>query len=111
MSTDYNPLVMCDGKTPLHTASMCGEEVAVKLLLDLGANVEAADNCGRTPLLLAAMCGHVNVMEALYAYGVNLTHKDHHGSSALHLASLGADCSELCTNPFGTVVGELADQE
>ncbi len=43
-----------DGRTALHVAALHAQVEAVKLLLDAGANPNAADKDGNTPLMLAA---------------------------------------------------------
>ncbi|KAH9224648.1 ankyrin repeat-containing domain protein, partial [Leptodontidium sp. 2 PMI_412] len=43
-----------DKQTPLILATNQGRQVIMQLLLDGGANVEAADRYGRTPLWWAA---------------------------------------------------------
>jgi ankyrin repeat protein len=60
-----------DGNTPLHFASMMGNDSVVHKLLSKGANVNAMDNQGVTPIFLANYCGHgkvVNILRNAGAY-------------------------------------------
>ncbi|KAH7218863.1 ankyrin repeat-containing domain protein [Fusarium oxysporum] len=57
-----------NGWTPLLWAARAGHEAVVRLLLDWGARIEAADKWGRTPLLLAAEFGHEAVVRLLQAH-------------------------------------------
>jgi len=56
-------------RTPLLWASENGHVEVVKLLLEKGADVKAADNGGRTPLYLASRHGHVEVVKLLSGSG------------------------------------------
>lgn len=54
------------GFTPLHYASLYGNLEIVKLLIELGSNIEARTNFGRlTPLLCASKYGHTQVVQLL----------------------------------------------
>ena len=45
------------GATALHAAAWHGEAGCVRALLDVGAEVDARDECGRSPLFQACRCG------------------------------------------------------
>ena len=47
-----------DARTPLHNASQVGEEALISMLLDHGAEVNAATRRGVTPLHEACFGGH-----------------------------------------------------
>src|SRR5207247_7918874 len=65
-----------DGETPLMAASRTGRVDAVRLLLDAGANVNAADTYQQeTALMSAATEGHVDVVKALLGAGADPNRK------------------------------------
>ena len=78
-----------DGKTPLHLATMCGQEAVVKLLLGVSdIEVNASDKCGATPLHWAAENGHVEVVRLLLGVsGIEVNASDIYGGTPLHLAA------------------------
>jgi hypothetical protein len=51
-------LVVSPGATALHVAAKASDDEAVKLLLEHGANVQAANVFGITPVMAAAGVGH-----------------------------------------------------
>ena len=53
------------GKTLLHNAILRNDEIAIKILGGLGANIETRGQDKRTPLHVAAVNGQVNAIEAL----------------------------------------------
>ena len=54
-----------DGTTPLHIACEEGSVDVVRLLLDNGAEVDRANECGDTPLFIAELMGHSAVVALL----------------------------------------------
>ncbi|PMD55239.1 ankyrin, partial [Hyaloscypha bicolor E] len=52
-------------RTPLYRASMNGHVDIVKLLLEKGADVNAADRDGQTPLYRAFANRHVDIVKLL----------------------------------------------
>jgi hypothetical protein len=61
---------------PLHYAAEAGFVEIAKLLLDLGANVNAQNQQGQTPLYLAASEGHVALVRLLLERGANKSLRD-----------------------------------
>ena len=52
-------------RTPLHMACNSGNEIAVSLLIQNGADLNAQTCGGETPLMKAAANGHYNIVNAL----------------------------------------------
>ena len=75
------------GRTPLHWAAIRGDESAVQLLLDNGADVNAQDEDKATSLILAASSGSVRTLELILLAGANVCHTDIRGGLALHYVS------------------------
>lgn len=58
-----------DGYTPLHLASMVGNKVVAKFLLENGADVNARDFEGYSPLVRAKANGNDEIAKMLQARG------------------------------------------
>lgn len=77
------------GMTPLHGACWVGHVDSVRLLLSLGANVDAEDIDGDTPLNWAASHGHLScVKEMIETGGAKINTKNKEGNSPVHWAAL-----------------------
>jgi ankyrin repeat protein len=76
------------GQTPLMLASIGGHVEAIRVLIEKGANLEAADESGMTPLILASFTGHVQAIRMLIEKGANLEAVDENGMTPLMLASV-----------------------
>jgi ankyrin repeat protein len=76
------------GKTPLHYAVTYGQRDAAVLLLDKGANVNAADDTGYTALHMAASLGYIEGAELLLDRGAALEARDAFGDTPLHVAAI-----------------------
>jgi len=78
------------GSQPLHLAAACGGEggdAVVALLLERGADVNAATKNGKTPLHEAAGEGHAETVCLLLERGAALEARNSAGWSALHWAA------------------------
>jgi len=75
--------------TPLAIASHTGQLDVVKLLVEAGAKLEAADAFGMTPLAHAAYMTKPDVVEYLIGKGANVHAADKQGRSVTDLAALG----------------------
>lgn len=65
------------GKTALHAAAYQGHEEMVEVLLQAGADLEAAGNDGLTPMYLAAQQKHQSVVQTLLKAGAQLETERH----------------------------------
>ena len=72
--------------TALMWASKLHKYGVAKLLLELGADVNAVDGYGWTALMHAAQCEHMRIMSDLIAQGANINHTSKEGITALHVA-------------------------
>jgi ankyrin repeat protein len=70
------------GQTPLHMATILGQEPVCELLLKRGANINAADNSQRTPLHFAAK-KHLSIVEVLLKEGAEINARDSKGWTPL----------------------------
>ncbi|KAL8948546.1 MAG: hypothetical protein Q9222_005280 [Ikaeria aurantiellina] len=72
--------------TPLLRAASKGDEPAVRLLLDYGANIEARSPSQATPLMLACEALHFDVVDLLLMRNANVHAADKNGWQPLHRA-------------------------
>ena len=77
--------------TPLHTASQKGHLEIVKILIRLGANVNAKNEEDWTPLNSAAESGEFEVMKYLIEHGAKVNTKNYDGDTPLHSAACNGD--------------------
>jgi len=75
------------GVTPLIRASLSNQLLAVRALLELGANVSMSDRSGNTPLHHACLCGFVEVGVELVRHSAGLRVRNREGKTAISLAS------------------------
>ena len=72
--------ILLVGHASLHWAAIEGHEETVRVLVELGANIEARDTTtGSTPLHLAAIEGHEETVRALVELGANIEARDTKG--------------------------------
>lgn len=74
-------------ETPLMNAARGGSAACARLLLDRGADVNAADAGGMTPLMNAASADAVSMVRFLISRGADLKARDADGRTALMVAS------------------------
>ncbi|KAH0354288.1 hypothetical protein KCU81_g1532, partial [Aureobasidium melanogenum] len=91
---DFERDIASNGRTALHVAAVARRHIAVKILLDHGADVDTVDCDGRTALHLAikgeALAMEIvvlNTVSQLLSAGVSLHVRDCHGKVALDYAS------------------------
>ena len=101
-----------NGSTPLHSASYYGHDSTIRVLHELSANVDSADNDGSSPLHLASLNGHDSTIHILHELGASVDPVDNEGLTPLHDASLNGHDStirvlhELGADPSGYNKGE-----
>ena len=81
-----------EGTTPLHSASMYGNEQTIKALLAAGADISARNECGSTPLHSAASRGTAEIMKALLDGGADVMAEEADGWTPLHRAAACFEC-------------------
>ena len=74
------------GKTPLHWMSVLGDNKAIKLLFEAGANIDVSDNKGNTPLHEAVIYRHYTTVITLIELGANQNLKNLDGLTPKELA-------------------------
>jgi len=82
-----------DGRCALHLAAKMGNEQMVKLLCELGAEVNIKDRFGTTPMREAVNGKHAKAAEALARAGGVLVFE--HAASRLHAAAWQGDVEQL----------------
>ncbi|KAJ6106657.1 hypothetical protein N7512_010174 [Penicillium capsulatum] len=75
------------GEFPLHTATMKGQLLVMKLLLEIPTSVHAIDNNRQTPLHHAALNGDDEAAALLLSYGADPSAQAIHDSTPLHYAA------------------------
>ena len=83
-------------ETPaLVLAASAGQEKAVWLLLEHGANAERSDGTGRTALISAARAGHHGCVKALLQYGASTRAADRDGMTPMLAAARAGDAPSV----------------
>ncbi|KAJ8523426.1 hypothetical protein ONZ45_g136 [Pleurotus djamor] len=70
------------GKTALHIAALKGNEELVRMLCDLGADFDLADNKGNTSLHYASSWGHIPIVQLLIERGCQFAARNNEGFTA-----------------------------
>lgn len=83
-----------NGQTPLHVAAVTGNAEIMKIILDLGpdVNIKSSDFHHKTPLHLACKYASVEVIELLLRSGADVNSTDRYGNTPLHKASAKGMC-------------------
>lgn len=98
--------------TPLHCSVSFGHVPEAKLLLDLGADIEARDNFFMTPLHSAATHLHIPTIRLLLEKGANVNAVNDNGHTVLRvlLRALGKEQTQRLLAPYGNF-NHLIDAE
>ena len=86
------------GDSPMHAAAAAGQVGAVKMLLDMGFDINTQNAQKSTPLHLACFNGQDVVVHELLEHGADTNIPNENGSTSLHHAAAsthGALCLEL----------------
>jgi ankyrin repeat protein len=82
-------------RTPLHRAARRGDTKVVRLLIDMGAEVDAKDGTGKTALHRAADIPSPETCRILVSAGAGVEVRDEFGLTPLHLAAI-APSADAC---------------
>ena len=105
-----------EGRTPLHLAASFGSSEAVTFLIELGADVSAADRWGNTPLDAALSQGHSVIASHLQSLGAKPGSEDAGGfaarnASAFRTAAATGNVDDLRRRASHTDVNAVANYE
>jgi hypothetical protein len=84
------------GRTPLHWASSSGNDSAVRVLVELGAEIDRQDNDGWTALINAAANVQSSCVELLLALGADVDLVTNDGPNSVPLRRVGERPASLC---------------
>jgi hypothetical protein len=84
------------GETPLHWASINNNGLAVRVLVELGADIDRQDNWGTTALINAAKNVQSSCVELLLALGADVDEVSNDGRTACHRAADWQRPASLC---------------
>lgn len=88
--------IFIQGMTPLHFAALNGHAEAIKLLVEHGANVNAAGLNDATPIQQIDYAKHKEIVDLMLSLGADINGIDDDGRTALHNAcSAGYKFSEI----------------
>ena len=87
LGADVNAQRTDDKVTPLHLASNWNHYMAVRLLMENGADANIPCNDGNSPLHMAASKGNFNVVRLLLDYGADVNIPDNDGYTPFHCAA------------------------
>jgi ankyrin repeat protein len=85
-----------DGRTPLYWASSDGNDSAVRVLVEMGADIDRQDNDGWTALMVAAANVQSSCVELLVALGADVSLVNKQGRAACHVAADWQRPASLC---------------
>ena len=83
----WDPNINDTEELHLYEASANNNVELVRLLLDIGADINLANRAGETPLYVASLFGYVNIVRILTERGANINKANKNGETPLHIAS------------------------
>ncbi|XP_020623301.1 ankyrin repeat domain-containing protein 24-like isoform X2 [Orbicella faveolata] len=97
LGVDVNSRIDKNGKTALHFAAHKGQLLAVRALIEAGADLDITDENGVTALHRAIIHGHAGIVHTLLEAGCSVDETDENGNTALHEAAWNgySKCVEL----------------
>ncbi len=105
--TDLDYQNPTNGSTPLITAAARGNTEVAKLLLDAGADVDAANHDGSTALHTAAFLCRKDIVRALLEHGADTSVRNNTGGTALDSVSGPFEEMKLIYDLFMQVLGPI----
>ena len=78
---------LSDGTTALHSAALVGDNEAIKILLDAGANPNVVDDCNRKPLWAAVRENNVESVKLLLKRTTDINDQVYNGHTCLSTAA------------------------
>ena len=78
------------GRTVMHEAAASGDSELLRMVLQAGADVNAADETGATPLMDAVNADNFTAVEMLLAYHASPMIQNMYGLNAFHVAAMQA---------------------
>lgn len=76
-----------NGNTPLHEAVIHSDPEGIKILTEMGNDINAENDNGETPLVMAALNQKYDLVLILLEYGANPAISDHKGNNLQSLVS------------------------
>ena len=101
------------GSTPLHIATICGQQEVVNLLIiKYNCPVDIRNEGNETPLYLACYKGHLNVVKTLVEHGADLSARNWQNTPLVQVAAIGGhkNVIEALTNQFGCNLNDTGFQ-
>ncbi|MFC1716254.1 ankyrin repeat domain-containing protein [Candidatus Poribacteria bacterium] len=103
---DVNDMDRKFGVTPLSWAALLGQTVAIELLIQRGADVNARGRDGGTPLHGAAFLGQTEAAELLIQKGADVNARDNNGATPLDASAMDWEITRFVAAFLGIKMDE-----